>query len=126
LDFAVGQDIQGQKIIGEWGIVKDSHNSMDLFSSKYSFQFNKDKKFLILKPIEGKIEMRVDETGTYELIKDSIEIKIIQEDGIDLVTPQSITFKVIRLSESELILQWPKLVNINDRKQYPELKFKKE
>lgn len=114
------------QIIGKWDIVKDSLNAVDLFASNYSFQFDEDKSFTVIKPIEGQIGERIDESGFYEINRDSVEIKIIQEDGIDLVRPQSITFKILTLTDTILVLQWPQIIENNGLKQYPKLKFKKQ
>jgi hypothetical protein len=94
----------------------------------YSFEFNKDNTFNILKPIEGLvgIPIRIDESGKYRLIKDSIEIKLLKEDGVALAKPQIIKLKILKLSATELILQWPEWINQNGKHRYPELKFIKQ
>lgn len=120
------QDPSIAQIAGKWDIVKDSMNTVDLFASNYSFHFDKDKSFTVIKPNEGQIGERIDESGVYEINKDSIEIKIKQEDGIVLVRPQSITFKILTLTDTILVLQWPQIVENNGLKQYPKLKFKKQ
>ena len=128
LTFIVkAQNLESELIIGRWGIQKDPMNKLDLFDSKYSFEFNKDNTFNIIKPVEGKHDsLRIDESGKYKLSKDSIEIIIIQEDGINLTKPQSIKLKIIRLTKTELILQWPNMINQDGKNKYPELKFIKE
>ena len=128
LTFIVkAQNLESELIIGRWDIQKDPMNKLDLFDSKYLFEFNKDNTFNIIKPVEGKHDsLRIDESGKYKLSKDSIETIIIQEDGINLTYPQSIKLKIIRLTKTELILQWPKMINQDGKNKYPELKFIKE
>ena len=128
LTFIVkAQNLESELIIGRWDIQKDPMNKLDLFDSKYSFEFNKDNTFNIIKPVEGKHDsLRIDESGKYKLSKDSIEIIIIQEDGINLTKPQSIKLKIIRLTKTELILQWHNMINQDGKNKYPELKFIKE
>jgi len=128
LTFIVkAQNLESELVIGRWDIQKDPMNKLDLFDSKYSFEFNKDNTFNIIKPVEGKHDsLRIDESGKYKLSKDSIEIIIIQEDGINLTKPQSIKLKIIRLTKTELILQWHNMINQDGKNKYPELKFIKE